>query len=206
MENYCTAATQLAIIHSKFINTANINEKYDFLRNKNEIIINKLNKVIEKNKNFNSHLSDDIFNGLKCITNRLSKSPNTIIQNDLIPINIISNYRKPVFIDWEVLAIGCYTDDIGRLLGDFKNENGEKWVSSEWEDAIVKAYFTTLSRTSVIDLSMDEFLLDYQCSKVLNYTEIVLAHILNDWDFTDWYNLNFEAMNNGLKDILRNRK
>lgn len=206
LENYCNVATQLAIIHSKFINIVNISEKYEFLRNKNENIINKINGVIERNKNYKAHLSDDILNGLKYIANRLSKSPNTIIQNDLLPINIISNHGKPFVIDWEVSAIGCYADDIGRLLGDFKNDAGEKWVSSEWENAILKSYFSTLSRTSVINLSMDEFLLDYQCSKVLNYAEIVFAHILNDWDFTDWYKLNFEAMVNGLNEILKNRK
>ncbi len=102
--------------------------------------------------------------------------------------------EKVIFIDWEFAAIGSYTQDIGRLLSDFKDKNVELWVKREWEQDILDSYFDAINNESILGLSRDEFLLDYKCSRLLNYAGIVFAHVLNNWDITDWYKLNFKNM------------
>lgn len=194
LENYCNAATELALMHSIFLNVPIDKQEYLFVRNENEVIINNVNKIIEKHINDEFNWTKDILQALKSIADRLKKRPKTIIQNDLLPMNIMIKDGKIKFIDWELAAVGCYTQDLGRLLSDFRDNSGANWVKSEWEQTILNSYFTAICKNGLPGLSRDEFLLDYQCSRLLNYASIVFAHILNNWEITDWYKLNFKGM------------
>jgi thiamine kinase-like enzyme len=194
LESYCTAATELALMHSSFLNIKFDKHEYLFVRNENEVLINNINKIIEKHTNYELNWTKDILEALKSIADRLGKRPKTILENDLLPMNIMIKDEKIKFIDWEFAAIGCYTLDIGRLLSDFRDSNGVNWVKSEWEQDILNAYFTAICKNGLPGLSREEFLLDYQCSRLINYARIVFAHILNNWEITDWYRLNFKSM------------
>ncbi len=177
-----------------FFKVDQYNSEYKFLRNSNKRIEDKLLKICVMNTLERYNISNDVLKRLGSIIKIISNRPLTLIQNDLLPINIIKEKEKIKIIDWEHGAIGCYTTDIGRLLGDFQNDKGNYWVNNEWEEEILKVYYMEISKNDDFMVTYKEFLFDYECSKLINYVGIIFAFVINGWEVTDWYKLNYEKM------------
>lgn len=201
LENYCNAAYELAVLHSKFMGLSINKKEYSFVNDSDEKISVKLNKIIEKHMKYELNWSKGTLRILEYAIKRLNKRPRTLIENDLLPINIMISDKQIKIIDWGNAAVGIYTQDIGRLLSDFKDEKGTYWVNNKWEQDILKVYFEGIKKNSLLELLMDEFMMDFNCSRLLNYAGIVFAHILNNWDASDWYKLNFKGMVNAISKI-----
>lgn len=74
-------------------------------------------------------------------------------------------------------------------------------LNKEYEINILDAYYIEVSNNDFYKINRDEFEIDVQCSKIMNYAGIVLAHIVNGWDNTEWYKLNLKNMIKGVKEI-----
>jgi len=137
---------------------------------------------------------------IEIISDRLKTRPQTIIHNDLLPINIVSENRCNTdvlkIIDWGNAALGCYAHDLGRLVGDLKPHNGsfDYWVNKNWHKEILKTYYETINSFNGINLIWGNLLFDFKCAKLCNYAGIVMAHIKNDWSLSSWYEINLESV------------
>ncbi|MTI49513.1 MAG: hypothetical protein FH761_16900 [Firmicutes bacterium] len=195
LSTYCRVGNELAKLHCKFLNLDLRSKDYSKVKNNNEMLMDKLDEIeilIDKGKT--KTLNIDTIKVLKLAAKRLRGQPQVLIHDDLLPINIINNDKQIKFIDWEHACIGCYSQDIGRLLGDYKNDKGNLWVDSRWEEDILATYCQSLCDESSFEISWNEFKIDYNCSKLWNYANIVLAHIIKDWKLTKWYYLNYNSM------------
>lgn len=190
LEDYSSAASELGELHSKFLNT----EKELDIKSNIQKRIDRADRIIEKHNNGEIDWDEEIIRNLKFTAHRFENRPKTIIQDDLLPINIMTEQGKIKFIDWEYACIGCYSEDIGRLLGDFRNSRGKHWVNNQWEEQILRCYYKSICNNGLENLTWDEFMLDFQCSKLWNYADIVYSHIINDWECGEWYELNYKNM------------
>ncbi|MCM1989113.1 phosphotransferase [Oceanirhabdus seepicola] len=201
LNTYCKLARELGKIHGKFLKIEQSNYDYKFLRNSNKRIEDKLLKIKEMDIHIKYKITDDILKKIDAIIRRMIKRPQTLIQNDLLPINVMKDGNNIKIIDWEHGTIGIYTSDIGRLLGDCKNDNGEQRVNKQWESDILNTYYMEISKSNHFTVTYEEFLNDYEYSRLINYVGIVFAFVINGWEVTDWYRLNLEKMVYQLKGV-----
>ena len=55
-------------------------------------------------------------------------------------------------------------------------------------------YYLNLHRYLDITIPLDRLMQDFQCARVVNYAEIVVAHLKPDWPQTPWYQVNLHAL------------
>jgi len=201
LNTYCKLASELGRIHREFVKIEDSNYDYKFIRNSNKRIEDKFFKIEQMNIHKKYKITDEILKKIHYIIKKMNKRPQTLIHNDMLPINVMKDGDNLKIIDWEHGAIGMYTSDIGRLLGDCKNDKGEKWVNQQWEGYILKAYYMEISKSNNFTSTYKEFLNDYECSKLINFVGIVFAFVINKWEVTNWYKLNYEKMLCQLKSI-----
>ncbi|WP_425448888.1 aminoglycoside phosphotransferase family protein [Dethiothermospora halolimnae] len=194
LNDYTKLALELVRIHSKFMDIDG--NDYGFMRDSHKIRSEKILKLKDLVDNNSINWDKGIINTLEYGLKRFHDGPKTLIHDDLLPINIIGKEDNIKIIDWGFASIGCYSHDIGRLLGDYKNDKGDLWVNKLWHKEILSVYYNGLCSSCREDISWEDFIIDYHCSKLWNYGDIVLSHIFNDWEVTDWYRLNFENMIN----------
>lgn len=193
LDSYCLAAEELAKIHARYLDIDFHDDVYSFVKNNTVKLLDTVEKLTVENKLLK--WNTEIINMLEYTAKRFVNRPQTLIQGDLLPINIMKEKNSDIkLIDWEHAAIGCYSQDIGRLLGDFRDDKGKPWVNSDWEMKILTSYYKALCDRTPIEITWDEFLLDYNCSRLWNYAGIVLAHVFNKWHLTSWYHLNYDNL------------
>lgn len=201
LDSYLELAKELAKIHKMFFKNNYVNSNPTFLKNMNLRNLELIKEAQSSKELEKYNMTDDILSKVESIANYMMSRPQALIHRDLLPINIMKSNNGVKIIDWESASIGCYAQDIGRLLYDFRNNNGEYWVKKEYGANILDTYYIEVSNNDFYTINRDEFEIDVQCSKIMNYAGIVLAHIVNGWDSTEWYKLNLENMIKGVKDI-----
>lgn len=187
---YNLAIKQLAQIHYTFWCAKQ--DRYSFVKNEN-VYLEKLASLCEKYK-LEWQLHKNILSAINIAANRLINRPQTIIHNDLLPINIFADNDEVRFIDWGNTALGCYAHDLGRLLGDLKNENVDYWIKSDWRQSILYTYYEAINGFGNMVLSWNDLQFDFQCAQFCNYASIVLAHLKNSWPLSQWYQVNLAAL------------
>lgn len=185
LDQYLSAARSLATLHSQL--AEEVINKHEFLRNKANKIATNLGYLKD-----DKELPSEIVNSIIMAGERLLKRPFTVIHDDLIPINMIVDNNEVFFIDWELASYGCYAHDLGRLLGDLKDDKEEHWVNPSWKQSILKAYYDAIQLED--KLEWKDFALDFDCACIWNYAEIVIAHLRNDWERSPWYHANVKAI------------
>jgi len=191
---YLEIVKELAYIHNKFLNDNAFEQDHKFIRNQTKNFQEKYDKVKNMKVGDKYMLNQKILNNIDLIIKRIERGPKTLLHNDFLPINVIKVNGTVNIIDWEVSSIGFYAIDLGRLLGDYKNISGAHWVKPEWESKIIKKYYSELYKYGKYNKTFQRFLTDYDLSKKINYIGIVLAHIINNWEVSDWYLLNYNAI------------
>lgn len=185
LNQYLVAARNLATIHSQLAKE-DLTE-YVFLRNK----ATKISIILDYLKD-NNKLPSEVTQRILEAGERLIKRPFTLIHGDLLPINIVNNNGEAFFIDWEIASLGCYAHDLGRLLGDIRDQQAKYWVNPSWKRQILEGYYNSLSLND--DIEWKDFIHDFDCACIWNYAEIVFVHLNNDWELTPWYHANVRAI------------
>ncbi|QWB95269.1 aminoglycoside phosphotransferase family protein [Mycoplasmatota bacterium] len=191
---YLEIVKELAYIHNKFLNDNAFEQDHKFIRNQTKNFQEKYDKVKNMKVSEKYMLNQKMLNNIDLVIKRIKRGPKTLLHNDFLPINVIKVNSTVNIIDWEVSSIGFYTIDLARLLGDYKNIYGSHWVNHEWESIIIKKYYNELYKYGKYNKTFQRFLIDYDISKKINYIGIVLAHIINNWEVSDWYLLNYSAI------------
>jgi aminoglycoside phosphotransferase (APT) family kinase protein len=192
------AAEALAVFHSNH----QVNDKPELPE------LYSLKRCIDKNSKFlyqYAHENDtpDVKELLK-ISNKIfkmfSNQATTVIHGDLLSMNILYNGADATLIDWSACEKGCYAQDLGRWLGDIRHASSDGWIDKAWEQPILLAYYRKRSELNGGNWKKwNEFEMEYQYSKKLNYLTIVLSHLRNKWEKSEWYSANLSALfSNGM--------
>lgn len=219
--DYYSTVSALADLH--WTMSTRSQEPSSFLDDTNNWIFDELAWINEQNKRM--PFSDHLIAVLQHSALLIAQRPKTVIHNDLLPINvIISANRNATIIDWGQVAYGFYAFDLGRLLGDLRNEQGSYWVVPTLWESILSVYWKRLmehrlfcskgtifdechtfsgERRSAIEnhklvcfdqITWDELLVDFHYGRLWNYAGIVFAHWKRDWPKSRWYKINLHAM------------
>lgn len=139
-------------------------------------------------------LSKDVLTALRDAADRLSSQPQTLIHDDLLPLNILARPGSATIVDWEMASKGCYAMDLGRLLGDLKSKDAEIWIKPEHHRGILQAYHRELLERAHVSLPFDDLEYDVRCGQLWNYAVISLVHHKRGWKLSRWYERNLDAM------------
>ncbi len=130
------------------------------------------------------------------ITKRLSVTPLTVVHGDLLSMNILQDdHGVARIIDWGSTMIASYALDLGRWLGDLRNDTAVGWVTESWVEPVLRAYYERqcqlLGHTWT---TWHRMLDDVTCGRCFNYLGIVLSHLKHDWSRDGWYQANLATL------------
>ncbi len=118
----------------------------------------------EKVKEYAPYLKD-IF---PYVENRFFNAPQTLIHDDLLPINVFLAENKPYIIDWEYCDILPYFLDLGRFAYVF-NEKGELFVQKPSSDRFLDKYYDEMCKNADFKTDRKQFNADVAVSAFCQY-------------------------------------
>ena len=124
-----------------------------------------LEKYYEKLKMFFSDI-DDVWEASK---KRFFEAPQTLIHDDLLPINVLIGEKQPWIIDWEIAGIYPYFLDLARFAYVFCSVDNDFFISSEAANAFVDSYYEELKKNPNFGIDKKQFLYDVAISALYQY-------------------------------------
>lgn len=140
----------------------------------------------------------------RVLDQKMESLPFTLIHDDLLPLNVIVQDKRAVIIDWEHGRQDFYALDIGRMLGDLKNEKGEGWINRDWIDPVLNRYYQSLKAVIAEQCpSREELTAHFKLARWLNCFGIVEAHLRRGFDRSGWYDVNLAFIKDHLSEIVQ---
>lgn len=124
-----------------------------------------LEKYYEKLKLF----FDDIDDVWEYAKKRFYEAPQTLIHDDLLPINVLVGENQPWIIDWEIAGIYPYFLDLARFAYVFCSIDNQFFLSKESADAFIDAYYEEMKENTVFNIDRKQFLYDVAISAFYQY-------------------------------------
>lgn len=124
-----------------------------------------LEKYYEKLKLFLDDI-DDVWEKAK---RRFFEAPQTLIHDDLLPINVLIGEDKPWIIDWEIAGIYPYFLDLARFAYVFCSIDNQFFLSKESADTFVDAYYEEMKKNKFFNFGREWFLYDVTISAFYQY-------------------------------------
>ena len=139
LDAHILAAEALAVFHSnhRLRSSVLIPELYS-LKSSMKKNAQFLDRHTPKNDDPNIDLVRSIG---QSIFNKFNGLDTSIINGDLLSMNIVFDGRKVTIIDWSACEKGCDVQDLGRWLGDLRHANSPGWIKKSWEKPILQAYY-----------------------------------------------------------------
>ena len=72
---------------------------------------------------------------------RFFDAPQTLIHDDLLPINVLIGEERPWIIDWEIAGVYPYFLDLARFAYVYCSIYNHFFVSNEAADEFINAYY-----------------------------------------------------------------
>ena len=120
---------------------------------------------------------DAVFN---FVEQRFFEAPQTLIHDDLLPINVLLNHSDIRIIDWEYADILPYFLDLGRFAFVYDADN-HFYISHDAAEAFLKGYYRRMKQNPKFCISEKAFRLDIAISTFCQYV-LFLACSLNKPD------------------------
>lgn len=120
---------------------------------------------------------DEVFH---FVEQRFFEAPQTLIHDDLLPINVLLNQNDIRIIDWEYADILPYFLDLGRFAFVYDAEN-HFYISHGTAEAFLKGYYCRIKQNPKFCISEKAFRLDIAISTFCQYV-LFLACSLNKPD------------------------
>lgn len=111
------------------------------------------------------------------VEHRFFEAPQTLIHDDLLPINVFLNTEKIWFIDWEYAEILPYFLDLGRFAFVY-DQNTELFIPQKSAMAFLQCYYEKMRENSDFTISRTQFYLDAAVSAFCQYV-LFLAYAEN---------------------------
>ena len=124
-----------------------------------------LEKYYEKLKLF----FDDIDDVWEYAKKRFYEAPQTLIHDDLLPINVLVGENRPWIIDWEIAGIYPYFLDLARFAYVFVSVYNQFFISKESADEFINAYFEEMKKNPKFGIDKKQFLYDIAISALYQY-------------------------------------
>ena len=124
-----------------------------------------LEKYYEKLKRIFSDI-DDVWEKTK---QRFFETPQTLIHDDLLPINVLIGKDQPWIIDWEIAGIYPYFLDLARFAYVFCSVEDQFFISNESAKAFIDVYYEEMKKNPFFDIDKKKFLYDVAISAFYQY-------------------------------------
>ncbi|MBR2046878.1 MAG: aminoglycoside phosphotransferase family protein, partial [Agathobacter sp.] len=124
-----------------------------------------LEKYYEKLKGIFTDI-DDVWEKTK---QRFYEAPQTLIHDDLLPINVLIGEDKPWIIDWEIAGIYPYFLDLARFAYVFCSIDNDFFISDEAANTFVASYYEELKKNPNFGVDKKYFLYDVAISALYQY-------------------------------------
>ncbi len=102
------------------------------------------------------------------VEHRFFEAPQTLIHDDLLPINVLLNAEALWFIDWEYAEILPYFLDLGRFAFVY-DQSGDFFIPQESARAFLQSYYEKMQENSGFTISRKQFNLDTAVSAFCQY-------------------------------------
>lgn len=110
----------------------------------------------------------DFDEGFLRIRERFFEAPQTLIHDDLLPINVLISSEKVWIIDWETSGIVPYFLDLARFA--FVQGSGDRfYIPHESDMAFLNAYYEEMRKNAAFIVTREEFLRDVAVSTFCQY-------------------------------------
>lgn len=124
-----------------------------------------LEKYYEKLKLFFNDM-DDVWARAK---QRFYEAPQTLIHDDLLPINVLIGEERPWIIDWEIAGIYPYFLDLARFAYVFCSINNQFFISEEAAKTFINSYYEEMKKNPNFAINKNQFLYDVTISALYQY-------------------------------------
>lgn len=181
----------LADIQSYYLTTGGRTEKSEVYFEK------QVEKHIESIKPYYSEYSA-VFD---FVEQRFFESPQTLIHDDFLPINVLLNDDNIWIIDWEYADILPYFLDLGRFAFIYDMDN-RFFISKESAESFLKSYYHQMKKNPEFCVSEEEFRQDIAISVFCQYA-LFVAQSLNTTDTKPSDQIPESIDNNYLKKIMQ---
>lgn len=109
---------------------------------------------------------DDVWEMAK---QRFYEVPQTLIHDDLLPINVLIRDDRPWIIDWEIAGIYPYFLDLARFAYVFCSVDEQFFISKESAKAFIDAYYEELKKSPFFYIDKKQFKKDVAISAFYQY-------------------------------------
>ena len=150
---------ELAGIQSYYLTDGGHTESAEYYWNR------YLEKYYEKLKGIFEDI-DDVWEQTK---QRFYEAPQTLIHDDLLPINVLIGKTRPWIIDWEIAGIYPYFLDLARFAYVFCSVDDAFFISNESAEAFIDAYYNEMKKNPLFDMDKKQFLYDVAISAFYQY-------------------------------------
>lgn len=151
--------TELAKIQSHYLSDGGHTESAEYYWNR------YLEKYYEKIKTFFEDV-DDVWNRAKqCFY----EAPQTLVHDDLLPINVLLGEEHPWIIDWEIAGFYPYFLDLARFAYVYVSDEEAFFISKESATAFLDAYYDEMKKNAAFAISREEFNRDVVISAFYQY-------------------------------------
>lgn len=127
------------------------------------------NRYLEKYYEKLKLLFDDIDDVWEKAKQRFYEVPQTLVHDDLLPINVLIGEDGPWIIDWEIAGIYPYFLDLARFAYVFCSINNQFFISDASADAFITAYYEEMKKNATFDVDKKQFLYDVTISALYQY-------------------------------------
>lgn len=127
------------------------------------------NRYLEKYYAKLKLLFDDIDDVWENAKQRFYEVPQTLVHDDLLPINVLIGEDGPWIIDWEIAGIYPYFLDLARFAYVFCSINNQFFISDASADAFITAYYEEMKKNATFDVDKKQFLYDVTISALYQY-------------------------------------
>lgn len=124
-----------------------------------------LEKYYEKIKMF----FPDVDEAWEHAKQRFYGAPQTLVHDDLLPINVLLAEERPWIIDWEIAGVYPYFLDLARFAYVNISELQTFFISKESAKAFLDAYYDEMIKNEVYTVSREDFDRDVVISALYQY-------------------------------------
>ena len=127
------------------------------------------NRYLEKYYQKLKQLFDDIDEVWEKAKQRFYEAPQTLVHDDLLPINVLIGEDRPWIIDWEIAGIYPYFLDLARFAYVFCSIDNQFFISDEAAKAFINAYYEEMKKNSFFYIDKQQFFYDVAISAFYQY-------------------------------------
>lgn len=150
---------ELARIQSYYLTDGGHTETAEYYWNR------YLEKYYEKLKAIFTDI-DDVWEASK---QRFFEAPQTLVHDDLLPINVLIGESQPWMIDWEIAGIYPYFLDLARFAYVYCSIDEAFFISNESANAFIDAYYVEMKTNPIFHIEKEQFLYDVAISAFYQY-------------------------------------